>query len=77
MGIASNIAHHDSDILIVNAVVVHRRLQKMRVFLEPGGESVTCSGIWVGSYYHLGRFSGEESIVKCCCLRKIVVGMVG
>ncbi len=49
----------------------------MRVFLEPGGESVICFGIWEASYYHFGRFSGVESILICCCLTKLAVDMVG
>jgi len=76
-GVARKLTHHDSDILIVNAVIVDRRLQEVRVFLEPGGESVICFSIWEASYYHFGRFSGVESILICCCLRKLAVDMVG
>jgi hypothetical protein len=42
LGKAREITHHNSDIFIVNAIVVDRRLQEVRVLLEPRRELIMC-----------------------------------
>lgn len=57
-------ACHDGHIFIVNAVIINRWFQEMRVLFEPG----YCESYGKLKYmrvdYHFGRFSGLDSILK-------------
>lgn len=60
------LTYHDSEALIVDAVVVDWGLQKMGIFVEPkSGPSAwgfTNPSAYTVRPYHLGKFSGVESI---------------
>lgn len=70
-------AHHDGEVLIVDAVVVDGRFQEMGVLLEPwlllAGPTPHIPHI-PGTLlaYHFGRLTGEESILVGWSLIKIV-----